>query len=310
MSTEIHVAACCDENYIAYAGVMMHSAVQATPGATLHFHLINCSIRDESVEKLRTMLEAMGARLTTYTPDASLYEGLPTLRYGEAVYQRINLPEYIPDSIDKIIYIDSDTLVLQSLMELWSLDLQGNSTGAVENLSPKACRDIGVDRTEYFNSGVLVMDLNQWRQRRLHRQVTDYARENAASLRFVDQCSLNAVLQGDWFRLPLKWNQQSDIYKVVIKYREGCSYSVDEMQSAMLEPAIVHFTGKMKPWKLYCFHPFKSCYRKVLAQTPWAGQPYPDADFNTRLRFLFALRRHWKFHARRQQLAERFQGKS
>ncbi|ROU00574.1 glycosyltransferase family 8 protein [Marinobacter sp. R17] len=309
MSDAIAVAACCDENYIAYAAVMMRSAVKATPEAPIHFHLINCGISGASLERLSGMLEALGSTLTTYSPDDRLYEGLPTHRYGSAVYQRINLPEYIPADVGRIIYIDADTIVLQSLIALWNLDLEGNSTAAVENLSPKACKDIEVDRTEYFNSGLLVMDLAAWRERQLHRQVTEYAREHASSLQFVDQCSLNAVLQNDWVRLPLKWNVQSDVYKVVRKYHEGCTYSRSDMNDAMLHPAIVHFTGEKKPWKRYCFHPFKTYYRKVLNETPWAGQPLVGDDTATRRRYFFALRSHWKFLKRRRHLPAHYQGK-
>lgn len=309
MPETIEVAVCCDEAYIAYAAVMMRSAIKATPETPIRFHLINCGISEASLERLSGMLDALGGSLATYTPDARLYEGLPTHRYGSAVYQRINLPEYIHAGVDRIIYIDADTMVLQSLATLWHLDLEGHSTAAVENLSPKACRDIGVDRTAYFNSGLLIMDLVAWRKRQLHRQVTGYAREHASTLQFVDQCSLNAVLRDDWVRLPLKWNVQSDIYKVVQKYHEGCTYSRAEMNDAMIHPAIIHFTGKKKPWKRYCFHPFKTYYRKLLNQTPWAGQPLTEDDASTRRRYFFALRSHWKFLKRRRQLSVHYQGK-
>lgn len=309
MKDPIHVAACCDENYIAFAAVMMLSALKSTPNTPIHFHLINCGVTRQSIDKLKQMVGARNGELTTYTPDDSLYEGLPTLRYSAAVYQRINLPEYIPAEIKRIIYIDSDTLVLGDLKALWETDLQGRPVAAVENLSPRACQDIGFERKDYFNSGLLVMDLDAWRTEKLHLQVTDYARHHAANLQFVDQCSLNAVLQGRWSRLPLKWNQQSDIYKVVLKYYEGCTYSRDEMQDAMINPGIVHFTGKMKPWKLYSFHPFKLLYRQVLAETPWPVRAFPDDSVKTRLRFYLALRRNWKSRKRRALLPIQYQGK-
>lgn len=306
MTRRIHVAACCDENYVPYAAVMMLSALASTPNTPITFHLINCSISPESIRKLQDLIDRHNGQLEIYQPDDQLYRGLPTLRYGEAVYQRINLPEYIPSDIGRILYIDADTLVLGDLDELWQLDLRDHLVAAVENLSPRACKDIGFPRAEYFNSGVLLIDLEGWRRESIHLQVTDYARENAHRLQYVDQCSLNAVLRGRWLRLMPDWNQQSDIYKVVKKYHEGSSYTQRDMEDAILDPRIVHFTGKKKPWKVYCFHPFKAQYRAFLKTTPWADLPPPDAAFKVYLKYFFALRQRWK-SCKRQSALKKFQ---
>ncbi|RBW48118.1 glycosyltransferase family 8 protein [Marinobacter sp. F3R11] len=306
MNRRIHVAACCDENYAPYVAVMMLSALSSTVDTPITFHLINCSISPESINKLQDLIARHKSTLEIYQPDDRLYRGLPTLRYGEAVYQRINLPEYIPTDIERILYIDADTLVLGDLNELWQLDLKGHLVAAVENLSPRACKDIGFPRTEYFNSGVLLIDLDGWRRESIHKQVTDYARKNAHRLQYVDQCSLNAVLRGRWLRLMPGWNQQSDIYKVLKKYSEGGSYSRESMEEAILNPKIVHFTGKKKPWKVYCFHPFKTQYKERLNTTPWENLPPPDGEFKVYLKYYFALRQRWKCH-KRQSAVKKFQ---
>lgn len=306
MTARIHVAACCDENYVPYAAVMMLSALDSTPETPITFHLINCSISSDSIHKLQDLISKQNGQLEVHQPDEALYRGLPTLRYGEAVYQRINLPEYIPANIGRIIYIDCDTLVLGNLKTLWEVDLKGKLVAAVENLSPKACQDIGLPRTEYFNSGVLLIDLEGWRREKVHHQVTDYAREHAHRLQYVDQCSLNAVLRGRWLRLMPDWNQQSDIYKVVKKYHEGSSYTQKSMEKAILNPKIVHFTGKKKPWTIYCFHPFKMQHKAFVKRTPWADLPAPDASLKVYLRYFFALRQRWKA-SKRQSAIKNFQ---
>lgn len=302
MTQRIHIAACCDENYVPYVAVMMLSALASTPDTPITFHLINCSISPESIRKLRDLVGGHDGQLNILEPDNELYQGLPTLRYGEAVYQRINLPEYIPSDIRRILYIDADTLVLGDLNELWQVDLAGNLVAAVENLSPRACKDIGFQRSEYFNSGVLLMDLAAWRREGIHQLVTNYARENAHRLQYVDQCSLNAVLRGRWLRLMPEWNQQSDIYKVVKKYHEGSSYTQQSMEAAILAPKIVHFTGKKKPWKVYCFHPFKAQHKAFLDSTPWAGLRPPDAGLKVYIKFFFAFRQRWKAYKRKSAL--------
>lgn len=301
------VAACCDENYVAYATVMMLSALNNCQ-VSIDFHLINCGVTSHSIDAMQQCIENHGGTLTTYQTDDTLYAGLPTSRYSIATFHRINLPDYIPHHIKKIIYIDSDTLVLGDLTELWQTDLKGQPVAAIENLSPKACVSIGVGRNDYFNAGVLVMELDQWRAQKIHHQVTKYAQDHAGQLQFFDQCSLNAVLQGRWTRLPVRWNVQSDIYSVVIKYINGCTYSRSELDRAILEPAIVHFTGKKKPWKIVCFHPFKNHYRSFIRKTPWASQPAPDNTFQAWWKFITAFRQNWKYWRRKNQLAERYRG--
>lgn len=305
MADTPQVAACCDENYATYATVMMLSALHSCRGS-IDFHLINCGISSHTVDAMQQCIEDHGGTLAIYQPDDSLYEGIPASRYGIATYQRINLPEYIPSHIKKIIYIDSDTLVLNDLSDLWLTNMEGQPVAAVENLSPKACIGIGVERSDYFNAGILVMDLEQWRAGKIHREVTEYAREHAGKLQFHDQCSLNAVLQGRWTRLPVRWNMQSDIYKVATKYADGCSYSVEELEAAILTPGIVHFTGKKKPWKIVCFHPFKDYYRLFIGKTPWADQRPPDDTFQARWTFFTAFRQNWKYWRRKNQLSERY----
>lgn len=302
MTNPIHVAACCDDNYVPYAAVMMLSALRATPDTEIHFHLIDSGIEPSNLDLLRSVVQTEGGALSVYRPDDSLYDGLPTHRYGPAVYQRINLPDYLPESVSRVLYIDSDTLVMENLNALWQSDLKGNPVAAVENYSPKACKDINIGREEYFNSGVLLIALDTWREESLHRQVNTYARDHAAGLQFVDQCSLNAVLRGRWTRLPAKWNQQSDLYKVMTKYLDGCSYSREELAVAFSAPGIVHFTGKKKPWKIYCFHPFKAVYRGILAQTPWSDRRPPDASLGTRLSYYTSIRKLWKYHRRKSQI--------
>ncbi|HDZ39198.1 MAG TPA: glycosyltransferase family 8 protein, partial [Marinobacter sp.] len=57
MTRRIHVAACCDENYVPYVAVMMLSALSSTAGTPITFHLINCSISPQSIRKLQDLID-------------------------------------------------------------------------------------------------------------------------------------------------------------------------------------------------------------------------------------------------------------
>lgn len=298
-TTIIHVAACCDENYAPFTTVMMVSAMEhLAEDCQLHFHFVSNDVSESTLEQMATTVAALGGQLTVYKADPSQFEGLPTLRFGSAVYQRILLADYLPSEVHRVIYIDADTLVTADLKELWETDLEGLPLAAVEDLSHSACKTIGVPRIEYFNSGVLVMDLDLWRSENIHGKVAQYAGENAHRLKYVDQCSLNAVLHERWKVLPPKWNQQANIYKVLRKYSKGSNYSKTLLRQAVAFPAITHFTGKKKPWLYYCFHPSKPLYRSYLEKTPWAGRYPPAVSLQEKLRYWVAPRQHYKWLSR------------
>jgi lipopolysaccharide biosynthesis glycosyltransferase len=300
----IHVVASSDNNYAQHVGVMFYSLLSnaSTPG-NIQVHLISDNISDDNLEKLSTCVGRFGANLNIIPADNKRYENLPTLRYGTAAYQRISLGDYLPDTAHKAIYLDCDILVLSDIKELWEEDLNDKPIAAVENLSPKACKSLGFSRKEYFNSGILVADLQWWRENNIYDQAVSFIQKHSSNLQYIDQCTLNHIFKGDWKKLPLSWNQQADIYGVLKKYSDGCGYSREEMKHAIAAPNIVHFIGKQKPWLLNSFHPYKSMYSHYLEKTPWRGAKHADDSILNRIKYFFAIRKRIKQYNRKKSIA-------
>jgi lipopolysaccharide biosynthesis glycosyltransferase len=272
MADTIHIAASCDDNYAQHVGVVFQSLLENTADPScVELHLISSDISALNQRRLATLASTFSSKLNIIPADDSKYSGLPTSRYGTAAYQRISLAHYLPETINKVIYLDSDIVVLDNIKTLWDISLEGRPLAAVENLSPKAYKHLKFSRNEYFNSGVLVIDLEQWRKNDTHQRTLEIIKNNYKKIRYFDQCSLNMIFRGNWTKLPLDWNQQSDIYGVLKKYSDGCGYSTNDIKRAILQPSIVHFMGQHKPWLLNCFHPFKSVYQHYLDKTPWRG---------------------------------------
>ncbi|HLV77801.1 MAG TPA: glycosyltransferase family 8 protein [Marinobacter sp.] len=311
MNTEnqVHIALCCDENYAAYATAVMLSILKSTAQPRrLAFYLIANNITPATQNLMQEEISRYQSGLTIIQATNKTFEGLPVHRFGQAVYQRILLGEYLPEALEKIIYLDSDLFVGDDICSLWDTDLEGFAVAAVEDLSRSACTTIGIPRHDYFNSGVLLMDLKQWRDEGIHWQVAEYAAENAHKLQYVDQCSLNAVFMGKWKRLHPRWNSQANLYKILRKYSEGSGYTKAELEEAAAWPAIIHFTGKKKPWLRYCFHPYRDDFLKVLNAIPWATEHPSLSDPKEQLRYLVAVRAHWK-NAGRKRLARRLRSR-
>lgn len=300
MPDTIHIAASCDDHYVSHVAALFRSIIaNASSSSRFCFHLISTHIAPHHLTLLSDMIEGLNAKLNIIAADDSKFAHMPTLRYGLAAYQRIALADYLDDNIERVIYLDSDVIVVDDITPLWQIDMNGAPVAAVENLSPKACQDFGFARQQYFNSGVLLVDLAQWRARDMLGEASAFIQANQHRLRFIDQCTLNGLFSNQWLRLPLRWNQQADIYGVYKKYAQGCGYSLQEMAEAIKQPVVVHFIGKQKPWRADCFHPFQADYYYYLNQTPFASNPFGDASRLTRLKRLFSVRKHSKQYRRR-----------
>ena len=268
----IHIVASSDNNYAQHVGVMFYSLLSNTSTPEIiQIHLISDGISRENIAKLQSCVCDFGASLSIIVADNTRYENLPTLRYGTAAYQRMSMGDYLPNSVHKAIYLDCDILVLSDIEQLWRQSLDNKPIAAVENLSPKACKSLGFSRKSYFNSGVLIANLQWWREHNIYDTGVSFIKQHSAKLQYIDQCTLNHVFKDNWKKLSLSWNQQADIYGVLKKYHDGCGYSKESIQQAISNPDIVHFIGKQKPWLYNCFHPYKSIYTHYLEKTPWKG---------------------------------------
>jgi lipopolysaccharide biosynthesis glycosyltransferase len=168
-------------------------------------------------------------------------------RISSAAHYRLLLPELVPSSIERILYLDCDVLCTGPLAPLWGTDLQGELLGAVRDPGAPTISAagglpgfrVGAGRlrfwSDYFNSGVLLMDLVRCRAEDLTTTMLGYVRDNAARLRFVDQDALNFAADDRWFRLERRWND------LIYGYERG--------RDGAVEPGIVHFAGAEKPWE-------------------------------------------------------------
>ena len=106
--------------------------------------------------------------------------------------------------------------------------------------------------TPYFNAGVLLMNLAQWRADGLAERITEFLTRSAAVIRFADQDGMNALMNGRWIRLPAQYNLQA------AHYEAGALTA--EIEAAKRAPLITHYSGADKPWQLGNDHPLRQRY--------------------------------------------------
>lgn len=284
----IDLACAADEMYAPHAAAMIHSAISTNPAVEIRAHFLHpARFPTDSMERLREMVHHLGASIVFHEVAHGAADGLPAMgRISEVMWYRLALPDLLP-ATERVLYLDCDTLVLGPLAPLWELDLQGCSVAAVTNVFPPYLLhrpdDLGIPRRDYFNSGVLLMDLVAWRTHQWRERIEGLARSQPECLVFPDQDALNIGLQGSRLALHPRWNcQNSILYFGAAEDLLG----VVPAAEARAHPAILHFEGPAfaKPWHYLSTHPFRHMYINHRAQTPWPQVRSEGRTFKNRVR--------------------------
>jgi len=183
-----------------------------------------------------------------------------------ATLLRLQLPSVLND-IDRVVYLDSDLVVLNDITTLYDTDLSGFPlaacldfwlTGAPPFAPPIAGWGVGewhnflrevvrlADRKAYFNAGVLVMDLKRFRNTGLMHAAEQFLERTNYSTVYVDQDALNHVIDGAFVRLDSRWNVLGNPREI-----ETSNADCDITASASPNHSaawIVHYAGPCKPW--------------------------------------------------------------
>jgi lipopolysaccharide biosynthesis glycosyltransferase len=267
--------ACAAEGaeYVAHSAAMLHSLLvrHREEGVAIHY-MHGPDVTEAQEEMLAAMVEREGGAISFLRIPDDEIDGLPTVGFTrKATWYRIFLPVLRP-GLERIIYLDADLVVRDSLVPLWTTELGEHWIGAVTNVLQHndfhRPGELGLAGPEvYFNAGVLLMNLEQMRRDDRTEALRDYGVRNAERLLWRDQDALNVVL-GER-RLPLhpRWNCMNSF-----RWEHAADvFGADALAEARRNPAIRHFEGPSinKPWHYLCERELRDEYLEHRRQTPW-----------------------------------------
>ena len=218
-----------------------------------------------------------------FTPPKDLFLPLnPRAAYTIDIWTRIFLDQFFDQTVRRVLYLDVDVVVTGSIAALWRTDLEGALLGAVDIPgSRRGVDNLGMLPDDgYFNSGVLVFDLEQWRETDALATMLDYVRANHERLRDPDQDALNACFSGRRKRLDYIWNVIRPFYReppVLPLPRE-------ELSRIVRDARIIHFNGAVKPWSYLSDHPRREEYWRYLRMTEWRDFAADDRNVRNMIR--------------------------
>lgn len=251
--TPIDVVFAIDDNYATATTIVAHSIKanlreQATP---LRLHVIDGGLGTEGRAEVRAGLGVVGEVVIHSVEGHFQLPQAKIKHWTSAALGRLHVGTVLPDDLHRVIYLDADTVVLGDLSELIEEDLGGQAIGAVLNevggdrswqLKDTAVySDHGAPAPGYFNSGVLLLDMDRWRAEGVTERIDELYGRYGAQLRTHDQDVLNIVFAGAWHEIPEKWN------KLVEHSRHG-RFGNGRLDYLTEPDGIVHFIGDVKPW--------------------------------------------------------------
>lgn len=253
----IHVALAFDENYQNPFLACATSILKNHEQATVEFHLIATSVSFNQKQQIKNWLANEGFTASFYELKDTRVDQLITFStWTQAVYYRLYFPFLISPTIERLLYLDTDTLVLKNLNEFYAFDLQGYPVAAVYDNYVKTQPLIGIENEgEYFNSGVLLIDLKKWREHKISERTIEYLLKYPQNIRFVDQCGLNHTLKNKWLKLKPSFNL---LYSYLP--HDG---SLTEWKKIESNSTVIHFTLQ-RPWLMLCKNRFRSLYKENL----------------------------------------------
>lgn len=260
----------------------------------IHIYVFDNVITEESKNKLCDLAEEYNRNVHFLPmPDMNNDFRLGLTDVGHAgwfynSYMKLYLDELLPGNVNRVLYLDSDILVVDDLAELWEMDLKGHSSaGVIDCLGERYYEALGLNKdARYCNSGMILEDLVEWRRKKNGDKVREYCKKNGGYVFFMEQTAFNGALQGDIYILHPRYNMYSMMeiltYDEIMKLRNVKRYYKEQkIKEAVENPAIIHLTNSFlitnRAWYENTNHPKKDLYQKYKALTPWKDTPdFPD----------------------------------
>lgn len=280
-----------DEGYVGYAGALIQSIVEHA-SSSKNYDLIVFS--DDLTSKSRKLLDKIvreKKNISLRIFDVSSFYGNNAMNvhmhFSKETYYRLKIPDILKN-YEKVVYIDSDTIVQKDLWHLYEVDMGDKLIAAVKDYvmagfckyktpSHKNCGGLPADDylkkylnlkriDTYFQAGVIVFNNVLLRKSNYTSKLDELL--SGRVYWFLDQDILNMALEGRVHFLDPRWNTLfgNGTLNTFFKGLPGRDH--DEFFESLKDPYIIHFAGDRKPW----FYPdidFADVFWSYSRKTPW-----------------------------------------
>ena len=275
-----------NDNFVPQVGTALLSVCENNKDLDIHFYILSYGIKSNNKKKLENLVKKYKKEIDIIEADdlrKFFTFDFDTGGWNSVILLRLLMGEILPKSVEKIIYMDGDTIVRGSLKELWDTNLEGKTLGmSIEpTIDKERIKTLDIDGYPYYNSGVLLVDLKRWRKINASKKIFDYYKKHDGKLFAADQDAINGALKEEILTISPKYNfyniYNQYSYNFLKKQMKPLSYiSKDIYMEAVNNPVIIHYLGEERPWRKGNTHKYKNDYIKYLSKTPWKDTPLEE----------------------------------
>lgn len=301
----MNIVCATDDNFVQHCSIMLVSLL--CNNKDVNIYIMTEGLKPDNQKIIEEEVAAKGGNVHFCLVDSSIIDNLPLSKVeglnhiSKATYYRLLIADILPECIDKVLYLDCDIIVNDSLEELWNIDMAEKAIAASPQIgSGHDCERLGYPIEDcYFNAGVTLMNLAYCRKHDITSEMLKYASDNYDKLRFNDQDVLNGVLHDRSIHILPQWNMTSACYVYELDKhgdkRKGIvindyTDAKKNIQDRKMNPCIVHYVSRPKPWDKDCVHPLYHLYYEYAKHTIHFSHLIPQ-DEKVRMK---AVRRNYR----------------
>lgn len=265
-----------DENYVLPTIVAIKSIELSNPDLNANIFILTDKVTSKSRQELEKCT-TKNINIEIIENTQLSYSGLEikNLHVSTAAILKFELPN-IFSQFDKILYLDSDILVLKPLTSVLELDIDQEYAAVVKDYKPMAYnppqpKKLKVDHHAYFNSGVMLLNLKKMREDKITERLYKY-RQTGINY-FMDQDALNVVFKENVRYISLYYNVISSTVGAFKVNDLADYYELENIKSKndiYKQAVIIHLTTKYKPWR-FANVPFSTEWMSVYKKCNTTG---------------------------------------
>lgn len=284
----------CDNNYIWLMGISTISLFENNQSLEeLNVYLLGEDISQENKEELKKIGEKYKREVEVIdVPKLNIPPSLVSARWPLSAFTRLFSGLILPTDVEKVLYLDCDTIINGDISELENVQFDGNiAMGVKDCISGTYKKNVGLDKNSpYINAGVILFDINAIRKVDINEKIEAYMNKYVKFINYADQDILNGMFKGKIGALNPKFDvmtiDATHTYEEIQQLRRPTNfYKKDELMEAVKKPVIIHYTTNMtvvRPWFSNTDHPFANEFKKYMDKSVWKDKKRGIAVFKSK----------------------------
>lgn len=279
-----------DNNYAPLTGVLIQSLLKNNEKEfdEISIFVLDGGISSNNKNKLQSICNSFNIKTNLNFIQYGNIEDIVGMKMSTSIsftsYARLFAESLLPKDISKILYLDVDAIIVDSLKEVYNTNIDDYYLAAVEDMGPEYINNFLKlpEFTTHYNAGFLLINLKKWGEDTLEKKFIDCIVENDGQVYHNDQGVINIVCKDKILKLDLKYNIHSPFFEVgydnILKFYGVKDYYTKEIgENAIENPVFIHFVQFVygRPWFTNAKnHPLRELFDYYANQTPFGDEIY------------------------------------